>query len=431
LSLPIIAGSAVENITSIVNTAFLGHLSPVALGASAIAGIFYLALIMLGFGFGIGVQIIIARRYGEQNHLAIGEIIYQSAFFLLTFGVTVQLVFYFFGHNFFKSIIKSEEIYLSILAFLNYRIWGLFFAYINIIFRAFYTGILRTRIVGYYSVILASFNILFDYLLIFGNFGFPKMGIAGAGLSSVIAEIVSTVFFVVYTSYQNSYKLFGLNRLVGFDIHQLTKILKIASPVMIQFTISFGGWFVFFMMIEKMGEIPLAVSNVVRTFYLVALLPLWGYAAVTNTLVSNKIGANQIDEIKWIVLKILKLSFLSILLLVLLLNIFSQQYFSIFTNNSIVVKESIPVVIVVSISSILMSVSIILFNIISGSGKTTVNLIIEFILMASYILWTYLNVYIWHSSIVSVWVAEIIYSLEMGIFALFYLKYGDWKTSKV
>ena len=257
------------------------------------------------------------------------------------------------------------------------------------------------------------------------------MGIAGAGLSSVIAEIVSTVFFVVYTSYQNSYKLFGLNRLVGFDIHQLTKILKIASPVMIQFTISFGGWFVFFMMIEKMGEIPLAVSNVVRTFYLVALLPLWGYAAVTNTLVSNKIGANQIDEIKWIVLKILKLSFLSILLLVLLLNIFSQQYFSIFTNNSIVVKESIPVVIVVSISSILMSVSIFLFIIISGSGKTTVNLIIEFILMASYILWTYLNVYIWHSSIVSVWVAEIIYSLEMGIFALFYLKYGDWKTSKV
>ena len=64
---PIILGSVAQNIIAVTDTAFLGRVGEVALGASAIGGIFYLAITMLGWGFGIGTQIIVSRRFGERN----------------------------------------------------------------------------------------------------------------------------------------------------------------------------------------------------------------------------------------------------------------------------------------------------------------------------------------------------------------------------
>ena len=78
IAYPIILGSVVQNIISVTDTAFLGRVGEVELGASAIGGVFYLTLIMLGFGFSIGTQIIVARRLGENKHSEIGKIVEHS-----------------------------------------------------------------------------------------------------------------------------------------------------------------------------------------------------------------------------------------------------------------------------------------------------------------------------------------------------------------
>ena len=71
-----------EQLINITDAVFLGHVGEVELGASAIAGIYYLAVYMLGFGFSIGLQVMIARRNGEQNYKATGKTIFQWLFFL-------------------------------------------------------------------------------------------------------------------------------------------------------------------------------------------------------------------------------------------------------------------------------------------------------------------------------------------------------------
>ena len=71
IAYPIIIGSVAQNLLNITDTAFLGRVGPIALGAGAIGGVFYLVAAMLAWGFGIGTQIIIARRKGER---AYGEI---------------------------------------------------------------------------------------------------------------------------------------------------------------------------------------------------------------------------------------------------------------------------------------------------------------------------------------------------------------------
>ncbi len=297
LSLPIIAASAIENLTTIVNTAFLGRVGPLALGAVAIGGIFYLALVMIGFGFGIGAQIIVARRYGENDIKEIGRTMLHAAMFLLSMAFVIFFIVRIYGGVFLGSILKSPDLIAAVKSFMSYRICGIVFAFTNILFRAFYIGIQRTRIIGFSSSIIASVNIFLDFSLIFGHFGFPKMGVAGAGLSSVIAEITGTIFLVSYTFIRKDINEFRRVHNSKFSFSLLKRIFKVASPVMLQFSVSFGGWFVFFLLVEKMGELQLAVSNIIRTYYMIVLLPLWGYASATNTLVSYKIGCSSINEI--------------------------------------------------------------------------------------------------------------------------------------
>lgn len=425
------AGSAIENITAITNTAFLGRVGPVALGAVAIGGIFYLALVMIAFGFGIGTQIIIARRYGEKNLKDIGNTLHHAAIFMLPTAICILIIFLIFGNSFFHSFLKSKEVESGVRDFMFFRIWGILFAFINILFKAFYIGIQKTKIIGTSSFIIAVTNTFFDYSLIFGHFGLPCMGVAGAGLASVIAEITGTIFFVVYTSGRRDISEFRLTSFSGFEFDKLKRIFKVASPVMLQFSISFSGWFVFFALVEQMGEIQLAVSNIIRTFYMIVLLPIWGYASATNTLVSYKIGSYKVHEVGPIVRKILLLSLASVSILVLITDIFSHFFFNIYTNDQILIQACYPVLVVVSISSILVSTAVILFNVVSGAGKTMVTLITEFVVISIYVGWTFLLVHYGKASIAQVWTAEILYGLFMGTISVLYLKFGNWRKSVV
>lgn len=80
---PILISLIMEQLIGMTDTAFMGRVGEVELGASAIAGVYYLAIFMLGFGFSIGSQILIARRNGEGNFRMIGSIFYQGIYFLL------------------------------------------------------------------------------------------------------------------------------------------------------------------------------------------------------------------------------------------------------------------------------------------------------------------------------------------------------------
>ena len=82
INLPVMMSVLMEQLINITDAVFLGHVGEVELGASALAGIYYLATYMLGFGFSIGLQVMIARRNGEQDYAETGRTFFQGLFFL-------------------------------------------------------------------------------------------------------------------------------------------------------------------------------------------------------------------------------------------------------------------------------------------------------------------------------------------------------------
>ncbi len=426
---PIILGSIAQNLINFTDTAFLGRVGEIALGAGALGGLFYLAVIMLGLGFGTGAQIIVARRYGEGKLKEVGPIIEHSLYFLLPLAVVVFLLLRYWSFYILDFAVESQAVFTETISFLKWRSFGIFFAFVNMVFRSFYVGLARTKVITYTTVVLAIVNIVLDYVLIFGKLGFPEMGVEGAALASVIAEASSMVFFIVYTFFAIRFKDYNLFYFQTFSFQFLRRILKVALPMMMQSFISLSVWFVFFLFIEKLGEMSLAVSNIIRSVFVVLMMPIWGFATATNTLVSFLIGQKRENEVLPLIYKIMGLCFLGVVIIVSLGVFFPRTIMEIYTNNTTLIEMGIPILYVVSLGALALSLGFILFNGVSGTGKTTVSLFIEIVVLIIYLAYVWSVVNIFQLEVFEVWMAELIYGSLLAFCSFLYLRYGNWRQS--
>ena len=269
-------------------------------------------------------------------------------------------------------------------------------------------------------------NVCLNYCLVFGKFGFSAMGIGGSALASSISEVCAALFFIIYTQNTASNKIFALYRFQLPDFGWIKKIWKISLPLVVQYTVSLGGWLIFFVMVERLGKHELAISNVVRGTYMIIMTPVWGLATATNSLVSNTIGQKKFKEVIPLVKKIISISFLISLGMVVAGFLFPLVFLGINSSDQTLVRDSIPSFQVLMIATLIFSVSSILLNAITGSGNTRSALYIELIAIGLYLAYIYIAVIKLRLSIEIIWGAEIFYWILIGIFAYIVLKKGKW-----
>jgi putative MATE family efflux protein len=428
---PIMLSLAAQNVVNVTDTAFLGHLGEIELGASAIGGLLYVTLYMVGFGFTIGVQILMARRHGEGNYPAIGRIFDNSFYFLGITSLMITALVILFGPALLKRFMSSEAICQASSTFLVYRVLGLFFASGGMLFRAFYTGITFTRYLSISSAIMAVVNVILDYVLIFGHWGFPKLGIAGAGIASTIAEASALLFFLIVTWRNKRVKDYDLFRWVKPQLAIIKSTLGVSVFVMMQMVLSLGCWFIFFMFIEKLGERPLAVSNIIRSLYLLLMIPGWALCSVTNTLVSNALGEGNPEFVIPIVKKMVKFCAVSMFVVLSLAALVPKYAISIYTNDASLIEATIPSYYIITVALFLFAMASILFNGVLGTANTNISFVIETITLTAYLTFAWYVAVQLHLKIELVWTSEFVYSLILGNLSYWYLKKGQWRMKVV
>ncbi|MFV0472256.1 MAG: MATE family efflux transporter [Paludibacteraceae bacterium] len=431
ITYPIFFSLVAQNIINVTDTAFLGHVSEVALGASAIGGVFYMAVYFVGFGFSQGVQILIGRRNGEKNYPEIGTIFNNSLAFNFFLATLIFILSAAFMPRLLQLLVNSSNIYAASVDYLQYRIFGFFFSFLNVIFRAFFVGITRTKVLTISGLITALVNVALDYVLIFGKFGFPEWGIKGAAVASVVAEMVTSVYLVCVTRKHDKSNSFGLFRFNKFDWKTVRKVLDLSIFIMFQFFISTSIWFVFFIFIERMGERPLAVTNIARSLYVLLMIPGSALATTVSTLVSNMIGAGEKDKVISLMYKTLKITIIIILPLMIMTFIYPEMIAKIYTNNPDLILASIPTLRVVSIAMVLCGVCNILFNTILGTGNTRIAFVFEIVTLFFYMIYVYYTAIILQSSVETVWMSEFVYWILMGAMSYIYLLKGNWREKEI
>jgi len=420
-----------QNMIQVIDTAFLGRVGEVELGASALAGILYITLYTLGFGFSMGSQILIGRRNGEGNHNQIGDIVIQGSIFLLIPALLLIPLLRYGAEAWLPSLFESAEVAGAVTEYLEWRVFGLVFAFINVMFRAFYIGIARTKVLTVNAVVMALVNVVFDYGLIFGHLGMPEMGIGGAAIASVIAEFSSTLFFFFYTRKTVDPEKYGFTKL-RFQWSVIRRVLDISVFMMVQYLFSIGTWMLFFLFIENyMGERSLAVTNIVRSFYTIFTIPSNAIGSTTGTMVSNTIGAGREGEVAGLVKRLSLISLGVMGMVIAIVSVVPRAMIHIYTDNPSLIQDTVAPLYVLISSLPIYSVGTVLFNAVSGTGNTRTALRFEIFTLLFYVSYMWFIIIYLRASVAAAWTTEHVYWSFLTILSFFYLQSGRWKDRKI
>lgn len=427
ISLPLIVGNIAWTSNGVFDTIFVGNLGKVELDAIGFASVFYSVLFMMGFSFTRGTQLLIARKMGELKYSDVGNIFDNTISALLLVSFLLFFLIKIFTHEILGFMLSNEEIIAKCEEFLSYRMWGLVPSFMSFIFIAFYSGIGKTQILSVSIALMTLMNIFLNYGLVYGQFGFPEIGIGGSGMATSISETIAVAVLFLGTFVKNRRKQFQLFEFDKFDTKLMKQMTRISVPLMMQSLAAVGGWLLFFSRIEtKLGVNALAVSSIYRQLILFFTIPTWSLGSAANTIISNLVGQGSFSEIKVALRKISLVSLGFALFSCALIYLFPKICIGIFVNkfdDASIVPMAIEALPVVFIIFLLMSIANIAFNGVISVGDIFIALGIEVVVVIIYILYFVFVLDRSWANIWWVWTAEWIYWLAMLLGSLIFFRY--------
>jgi putative MATE family efflux protein len=416
INFPVMMSILMEQLINITDAIFLGHVGEVELGASALASVYYLAIYMLGFGFSLGLQVMIARRNGEERYKETGKTFFQGLFFLSGLAIFLSLTSYVLSPVILKYFIHSPEIYKAAVDYLEWRCFGLLFSFPFLAFRAFFVGITKTRILSWAAILAVLINIPCNYLFIFSF----NLGISGAAMASSLAEAGSLLILVIYVFLQMNKENWGL-RLV-YDGKLLKSLFHLSVWSMMHAFISVAPWFLFFVAIERLGEVQLAVSNIIRSISTVFFVIVNSFAATTGSLVSNLIGAGEGKSMFRLCGKILRLGYAVGFPLIIIALLLNKQIVGFYTNNAVLIELAYYPFIVMLLNYTFALPGYVFMNAVTGTGNTRIAFIFQISTIAFYLFYLYLLSYSFTATLPVYLTAEYLFVILLGVQSYIYLK---------
>ncbi len=378
-------------------------------------------------GFGTGVQILIGWRNGQKQYKRTGMIL-ENGFYFLGVVVLIIIVFVFlFAETILTGLLSSQDIIQGATSFLKIRVFTLFFSFGSVLMRSFFVGITVTKYIGRAALVVALTNVVLDYLLIFGYYGFPEMGLNGAALASVLCEVAGMVYFLIVVFKQvdrEKYNLFKFSRPV---IPLINQTLNLSVYTMFQTFISLSAWFLFFVIVEKSGKDNLAATNILRSIYVMLMLPVWTFNAAVSTLVSNAIGEQRSRFVMHIIRRVIMMSLCLVLIISIPCVLFPRQLMMIYTSNQVLVDIGYKAVFTIVIANIFNAFCSIYFSAVSATGNTRMALWMEIICITIYLLWVKYFVTAYPTRLEFMWSSEIVYFILIGILSAAYMYSNRWK----
>lgn len=430
ISLPILCSMVAENLVGLADTIFLGKVSETALASGGLAAMYFLAIFIIGVGFSVGSQILVSRRNGEKSYDKIGEIIYSAALFLIGLASIIVALTYIFAPILLKYAITSPDVYDGTLRYLNWRMPGLFFIFLMLVMRSFFVGTTKTKVLTFSSILTVSTNIVLDYVLVFGKFGFPRLEISGAAIASTIAEGLGMCFLVCYIVKFVDLKKYALDTFVA-TFKTAKSILSLSIYTMVQYFSGVATWFLFFLAVESIGTNELAATNVIRSIFGIVHMPIFAFGVATSTVAGNLMGEGKADEILKTTYRIAKMSFVVLCPFMLVIAIFPRAVLSIYTDSAQILNISTGALRVTLFSCLFTIPANALYNVISGTGNTKSSLTIEIITLSFYTLFVYVAVYLMKSNLAVCWFTEVIYWVGVLTGSIIFLTKSNWKSTKV
>jgi multidrug resistance protein, MATE family len=434
MAAPAIAGLSSQMVVSIINTAMVGRLdnTPVMLAAMSLGFLGSWAITSMFSSLSTGTHVLAARRHGEGNPIGVGEILNNSLLICLVLGVFFGYLGYAFSYEIIDFFSKDSAVSRAGADYMKYQFIGLPFFLLIVSYRGFFYGIGHTKIFMFSAIIINFFNILFNYLFIFGALGFPKMLLAGAGVGYAISLVLGWLFFVAVTfvgDYRKQYKYYSHFR-ISKDV--ITQIIKISIPVSLQNILILLGFLSFVAITGIIGIIDQAASQVVISALFISIMPCFGFGIAAQTLVGQSLGRGNPREALLYGYETAKLGTIFTILIGILFVALPDIVISVITNNAQVMMAARPILQIAGVAQVFYGGGIILANALQAGGATVYVMYIE--VLTHWVIFLPLS-YVFgitmHGGLLGAWLALPVYVLAYTLLNNWKFKSLTWAKIKV
>ena len=292
LAYPLILGHLSFTIQTFVDRLFLTWYSPEAV-AGAVTGLFAVwAIVALFTGTGEYLTTFVAQYLGAGREERIGPALWQGVYFSVGAGAFVAaltpLVTHAFdlaGHD--PALRAYEVEYARVLML------GAFPVVLMATLSTFFAGRGQTQAVLRVNVLATVVNVVLDYLLIFGHGGFPRLGVTGAALATVLSQVAGAVVYaavILKPAYRKAYRtLSGWRPEAGLVV----RLVRFGMPTGLQYSLEVGAFAVFMVIVGRIGTLELAASGIAFNLNMIVFMPMVGLAIAVSSLVGRYLGAER------------------------------------------------------------------------------------------------------------------------------------------
>ncbi|MGE4285298.1 MAG: MATE family efflux transporter [Phycisphaerae bacterium] len=295
VALPLILSTSVHSVRTFTDRAFLMHYDPNAMSAAMFAGLAHFTFIAFFVGLVSYVSTFVAQYYGAGRSNRIGPSIWQGIFIAIVSGLLVSGVF-FLAEPLFKLVAHGAETTAYEITYFKILCSSYVLILVNSTLSCFYVGRGMTRIVLCVNTISCVSNVLLDYILIFGHFGFPRLGITGAAIATVSSVVVSSILYILFFFNRKNDEQFHTLRGFGFDKELILRVLRFGSPNGVNFLLDMMAFTSFLAFVGRFGDSVQTAISLVFSINMMAFMPVVGLGMAVNTLTGKYLGAGRPDK---------------------------------------------------------------------------------------------------------------------------------------
>ncbi len=282
----------------LVDAAFIGHLRSTSLfAAQGIVNNFMHFLVKIAEGMCVGTVIVCGQYNGRYQLHAVGSALVSSVWITLLIGAMLASFFFCASPLLFEWYGVTPKIAAYGITLLRLRSISIFFAFIYFAIIGFFRAIKNTRLPMLLYIFGACVFVFFDYVLIFGKWGFPALGLRGSAIASIIQYIVMLSSAVLLLILNPEYKKYALHAWRSFDVRLSFTILRYSWPIMIDKAVLAAAKIWLAWLLIPMGKIVMASFSIIKDVEMIAFVPAIASAQVITFLTSNNKGAGDWDSL--------------------------------------------------------------------------------------------------------------------------------------
>lgn len=295
ISLPLVVSMATTMVLEVTDRIFLAQYSLDAIAAATPGGLTSFLFIAFFMGVGSYVNVFVAQYTGAGSEHRAGSAMWQGIYFCVVAGAVLAALS-FIADPLFDLVGHEEEIRRLEVNYFRILCLGGGLSVLDATLACFFSGRGLTRPVMLVHLVGMLLNIPLNYALINGRWIFPEMGIAGAGLGTVISWGAIALLFAGLIFTRANDRRYGVFRNRRFDAALFWRLMRFGIPGSLQFTIDLFAFTFFVLIVGRIGSVELAVTNIVLTINSLAFMPIMGFSMGTSTLVGQALGRGAPEE---------------------------------------------------------------------------------------------------------------------------------------